>query len=178
MPARWKRRAVRLASRAWPSRAVGGAEGDRLQPAAGLPPSSRSSGHGPYRPRRPDHPARGSGEAGFGVAGAEGAEAAQGLHQLEGGAGGVQRAVELEIGGARSAGHLRRQALVEEARKSSRMSARHGEAGGHGVAAALDQQPGLAGGDDRRAEIEAADRAARALADAGPSKAITQAGRL
>ena len=39
------------------------------------------------------------------------------------------------------------------------------EAGRHGVAAAVDQQAGLARGDHRRAEIDAAHRAARALAE-------------
>src|SRR6185437_5947036 len=43
----------------------------------------------------------------------------------------------------------------------------NGEAGRHGMAAAIDQQARLARGDDRAAEVQPGDRAAGALAEAG-----------
>jgi hypothetical protein len=61
---------------------------------------------------------------------------------------------------------LGRDPLVEEARQLGERVARDGVARRHHVAAAIDQQPGLARGDHRRAQIDARYRAARALADA------------
>ena len=70
-------------------------------------------------------------------------------------AAGIEHSVRVRASRAQRPGHLGGQAFVQKARRSSRW-ARHGETGGHGVAAALHQQPRLPGRDDRRAEIETA----------------------
>src|SRR5205085_4863251 len=58
------------------------------------------------------------------------------------------------------------EAVAEEGAKRLYPARRDGQAGGHGVAAAGDQQAAVLGGEDRSAEIDARNRTARTFAGA------------
>jgi hypothetical protein len=79
----------------------------------------------------------------------------------------LERAVELQVRRrGRGGAQLAPGALAEERRQRVDPIGGHGQACCHRMAAALAQDPGIARGNHGGAEIEARDRAARALADA------------
>ena len=72
---------------------------------------------------------------------------------------------------------LRRDPFVEELREIGQRVLGHGEAGRHGVPAAVDQQARLPRGDHRRAEIDAACTERPDPLPSSPSMPMTKAGR-
>ncbi len=99
--------------------------------------------------------AAGRAKRGSGLPEPNGAEALEHGEELAGRRRRGERAVDRELRHRRRAADLGDDALGEEIAQRVELVGRDGEAGRHGMAAAIDQQPRLARRDDRGAERDA-----------------------
>src|SRR5258708_3836972 len=142
------------------------AEGDRLEPSGASGVGDRAA-HMGAADRLGEQDARGwDGEARLGIAGAERRQLLDESEELAGRTERRDGAVDGELRRRRLGADRRLDARSKELAQRADLALLDGEAGCHGVSAAIDQQAFLACRDDGGAERDAADRAARPLADA------------
>ena len=105
-------------------------------------------------------------KARLGIGGAVGRQPVEMADELAVRRGGGERAVDGELGNQGLAVEPVAQPPGQKLAQRVELVRRDGEPGRHRMAAAVDQQPGLARGDHRRAERQPGDRAPRPAADA------------